>query len=96
MQQHKITAFKLQELKVSMQKHYYDNVGIFESVAKSPNHFVYNLVSTLHQKTVFIMDKLFQSYFGGKPESNSIKHRFAKVCGKYGHQWPPKIWLINE
>ena len=66
-----------------MQKHYYDNVGILESVAKSHNHFVYNLVSTFApQKTVFIMDKLFQSNFGGKPESNSIKHRFAKVCGK--------------
>ena len=65
-----------------MQKHYYDNVGILESVAKSPNHFVYDLVLLSHKKTVFIMDKLFQSNSGRKPESNSIKHRFAKVCGK--------------
>jgi len=28
------------------------------------------------------MDKLFQSNFRRTPESNSIKHKYAKVCGK--------------
>ena len=49
-----------------MQKHYYDNVGIFESVAKSPNHFVYNLVSTFAPKNCVHNGQVVSILFWGE------------------------------